>query len=199
MAGSSLIAFKDSFFWLMKVSGSSMEPSLKNGDILLVRKADFPLWRRWLRSSPRTDDDSFWKEDPNDKSKPSMRDRRVREYEYQQSLERHRSGFPYVYPPTPLRGQIVSYRSPNNYPYELCIKRVIAVSGQVVATKEGLKDVGINRIWVEGDNHDNSRDSRDYGALNQHLVTGVAEYCVWPPWRMGKVRSHVDDRRSCWL
>ena len=56
----------------------------------------------------------------------------------------------------------------------------------------------INRIWVEGDNKDNSSDSRHYGAVNQKLITGVAEYVIWPPWRMGKIKKLVDATRSYW-
>lgn len=67
-----------------------------------------------------------------------------------------------------------------------------------VETHVGLKDVEINRIWVEGDNQDNSSDSRHYGAVNQKLIAGVAEYIVWPPWRIGKVKKIVDDERSYW-
>ena len=44
-------------------------------------------------------------------------------------------------------------------------------------------------IWVEGDNTSNSRDSRyeDHGPVSKKLLVGVAEYRVWPPWRIGKL------------
>lgn len=66
-------------------------------------------------------------------------------------------------------------------------------------TKEGLKDVGMKHIWVEGDNPGNSSDSRNFGGVNQDLVLGVVEYCLWPPSRMGKIETKVDDNRSYWL
>ena len=44
-------------------------------------------------------------------------------------------------------------------------------------------------IWVEGDNPTNSRDSRskDHGPVTKKLLVGIAEYRLWPPWRMGKL------------
>lgn len=67
-----------------------------------------------------------------------------------------------------------------------------------VETQEGRKAIDINRIWAEGDNQENSSDSRHYGEINQKLVVGVADYVVWPPWRVGKVKKIVDDERSYW-
>ena len=124
-----VITFKDSFFWIMSVKGSSMEPTFQSGDLLLVRKADFPLWRRWVSKEV---DDGFWKEDPSDTSVPSLRDRRIRDYEFQQSLVQNNRAI-YQSPPTAMRGQIVSYWSPYKYPPEKCVKRVVAVAGQVVS------------------------------------------------------------------
>ena len=57
----------------------------------------------------------------------------------------------------------------------------------------------MKQVWVEGDNTDNSSDSRVFGAVNQDLVLGVVEYCVWPPSRMGKIETKVNDKRSYWL
>ncbi|MGK3738663.1 MAG: signal peptidase I [Bacillariaceae sp.] len=60
--------------------------------------------------------------------------------------------------------------------------------------KEAVKNV-INAyvppyyIWVEGDNRSNSRDSRykNHGPVSKKILVGIAEYRVWPPWRMGKI------------
>jgi len=58
----------------------------------------------------------------------------------------------------------------------------------------------MNCVWVEGDNHTNSSDSRDHGPVNQKLVMGVAEYVLWPPSRMGKLQTQViDEHRSYWI
>lgn len=44
-------------------------------------------------------------------------------------------------------------------------------------------------LWVEGDNARISVDSRhqDHGPVSKKLLVGIAEYRVWPPWRMGKL------------
>ena len=147
-----------------------MEPSLKNGDILLVRKADFPGLRRFLlgiigstgsRDGPnrkksmmtqdivlsvnktydsnKDNDDN--NDDTNNNEKESdgtsnlvLRNRRLREYEYQDHVARESSSVWFRSPPWPMKGQIVTYRSPYQYPTELCIKRVVGVAGQVVGT-----------------------------------------------------------------
>lgn len=120
-------------------------------------------------------------------------------------------------PPTPINGDIVVYKNPEKYPDQWNIKRVIAIGGQTVRTnknnpslqktkeeevivesnwvfKESVKNV-INSyvppyyIWVEGDNRSNSRDSRykNHGPVSKKLLVGIAEFRVWPPWRMGKI------------
>lgn len=143
-----MICVRDSFYSLCKVKGSSMDPSLKNGDVLLIRKADFPVLR-WNRNNDVNKSD-FGDDDNNnntsssssdqhhnggghdDVSGPMMRNRRLREYEYQHHLARHDSTVWFRCPPWPMRGQIVTYRSPYQYPSELCVKRVVGVAGQVV-------------------------------------------------------------------
>ena len=44
-------------------------------------------------------------------------------------------------------------------------------------------------IWVEGDNHFASQESRSsgHGSVSKKLLVGIAEYRVWPPWRIGKL------------
>jgi hypothetical protein len=59
-------------------------------------------------------------------------------------------------------------------------------------------------LWVEGDNVQNSQDSRskNHGSVSKKLLVGIAEYVVWPPTRFGKLRmgSNDDDPkpRSYW-
>ena len=121
-----------------------MEPSLKDGDILLIRKADFPIFR-WYGPTHKknSEDDNIFAKISNydnddgdnnldDVSGPLMRSRRLREYEYQHHLAQHDAAVWWRCPPWPLRGQIVTYRSPYKYPPELCIKRVVGIAGQVV-------------------------------------------------------------------
>jgi len=44
-------------------------------------------------------------------------------------------------------------------------------------------------IWVEGDNQSNLKDisSRSNGPVSKKLLVGIAEYRLWPPWRVGKL------------
>ena len=43
-------------------------------------------------------------------------------------------------------------------------------------------------LWVEGDNDDLSNTSNSgHGAVSKKLLVGIAEYRVWPPWRIGKL------------
>lgn len=45
-------------------------------------------------------------------------------------------------------------------------------------------------IWVEGDNVDKSlvsSSSRSHGPVSKKLLVGIAEFRLWPPWRVGKL------------
>ena len=35
-------------------------------------------------------------------------------------------------------------------------------------------------IWIEGDNKDHSRDSRDFGPISLVLIEGIVRYKIWP-------------------
>jgi len=133
-----------------------MEPSLKDGDLLLIRKADFPVLRR-LRGNSTDHDLAVAKErldrsnqrdndavgdDINKDVTPVCdllrRSRRLREYEYQQHLARESAAVWIRSPPWPLKGQIVTYKSPNQFPTEVCVKRVVGLSGQVVSQEPSM-------------------------------------------------------------
>ena len=49
-------------------------------------------------------------------------------------------------------------------------------------------------LWVEGDNSRVSIDSRyrDHGPISKKLLVGIAEYRIWPPWRIGKLENSED-------
>lgn len=48
-------------------------------------------------------------------------------------------------------------------------------------------------LWVEGDNRATSRDSALHGPVSKKLLIGIAEYRVWPPWRVGKLDNSADS------
>lgn len=130
-----LVCFRDNMFSLCKVQGSSMEPTLQNGDVLLVRKADFPIVGRMgrrigVRYNRSDVDESLLTN--NDTLEEETKKRRLREYEFQHFAARENAGVWARWPPSPARGQIITYRSPDAYPPDLVIKRVIGLAGQVV-------------------------------------------------------------------
>lgn len=49
--------------------------------------------------------------------------------------------------------------------------------------KKGMKEVVVplGHVWIEGDNHDNSGDSRYYGSIPQGLVLSRVIARLWPP------------------
>jgi signal peptidase I len=91
------------------------------------------------------------------------------------------------------------------------IKRVIALPGETVETREGKLYVNgkqldepylapgtvtfmdhpvtvpADHVWVMGDNRTNSRDSRYFGAIAKSSIIGHAFIRVWPPNRFGGI------------
>lgn len=72
------------------------------------------------------------------------------------------------------------------------MKRVVALEGDMVETrgyKERLVLVPRGHVWIEGDNHAQSRDSNFYGSVPLGLLTGKLAYIIWPLHRVGRVDS----------
>ena len=103
----------------------------------------------------------------------------------------------------PERGDIVVFPYPDQTEREL-IKRVVAVSGEVVEMQEGDLFINGNRVsedyltrrgaetfppvrvparsvYVLGDNRENSDDSRLFGPISQDTLTGRTSLVFWPP------------------
>lgn len=103
-----------------------MEPTLYNGDIVLVRKSD-GIWQRYTRNWPlhqnqnADDDDCDW----------AIERSHVLVYEKDHCRSSSFTGWVRT-PPVPVTGNIVVYKDPQTYPPKWNIKRVIGLGGQVV-------------------------------------------------------------------
>ena len=53
-------------------------------------------------------------------------------------------------------------------------------------------------LWVEGDNMQNSYDSRNknHGPVSKKLLVGIAEFVLWPPTRFGTSESLTGSRNE---
>lgn len=192
---------QDSVFSLYRVSGSSMEPSLKHGDIVVVRKSD-GIWQR----KTRKDED------------PMLTFQR----DHQRDLEQihcNSNGVGWLLhkPPMPVVGDIIVYQDPTEYPPRYSIKRVVGLGQQIIMMPNNrykpdsklTMDDGSTRtsmrvatpcvpsysLWVEGDNLANSSDSfTSHGPISKKLLVGISEYRVWPPTRIAKLGPATDMR-----
>lgn len=106
-----------------------------------------------------------------------------------------------------LRGKVVAF-DPKE-PGDALVKRVVADNGEVVEVRgqllyvAGRKDcysddpieridaarwnLNQNRLFVVGDNRNNSFDSIDHGPIERQQVLGVVAFRYWPPSRIGPV------------
>mmetsp|Transcript_8343 Transcript_8343/g.11977 ORF Transcript_8343/g.11977 Transcript_8343/m.11977 type:complete len:245 (+) Transcript_8343:202-936(+) len=216
----------DTFYSLYRVQGSSMEPALQDGDILLVRKSDILPhldWKRWTSSST-----SYEEEEAHQTAI------RVIAHDAQSGrpIGENNVGYTYLHPPTIHQlGAVVVYRAPDAEKYpssEYRVKRVVGLGGQIVRPRENwhrIERVPSYALWVEGDNNGEggkdddgkeqdtiskrssttnnkyckSIDSRTYGPVCKNLVEGIAERIIWPPSRWGVV-SNISPSvpRSWW-
>ena len=112
----------------------------------------------------------------------------------------------------PQRGDIVVFRFPLN-PERRFIKRIIGLPGDHVQVQDGQVfidgnllnepylavppayndrwDVGLNEVFVLGDNRNNSSDSQNWGALALEDIIGKAFLVYWPMDSMGWI-PHYD-------
>lgn len=203
----------DSLFSLCRVRGSSMEPTLFNGDIIVVRKSD-GFWQRWTRpvvektkTKTRTKESNEGK-DGQECQNPATRDnsnennqRWIVERERVLAFERENCNSNGLIgllrkPATPITGDIVVFKDPERYPDRWNIKRVVALGGQQVQLSRAY--VPPYFMWVEGDNPTNSIDSRSkgHGPVSKKLLVGIGEYRLWPPWRIGKLENSSGSSSS---
>lgn len=78
------------------------------------------------------------------------------------------------------KGDIVSLKNPISPKHTLC-KRIVAIEHERLLLPNGnYIDIPANHIWVEGDNKENSFDSRNFGPVSCHLLQGKLKAVIWP-------------------
>lgn len=78
------------------------------------------------------------------------------------------------------KGDIVIAKCPSNPCQHIC-KRVTGLPGDKIYDGFSTYIVPVGHVWLEGDNSNNSSDSRMYGPVPQGLLRGRAMCKVWPP------------------
>jgi signal peptidase I len=101
----------DTIFSVYKVKGKSMEPSLQDGDVILVRKSDL---LPFFFPNPRLQ---------HHVGTTITTPANATEY----FISKH---------PTPFPGDVVVYKNPMAFPDEFIIKRVVGVGGQYVSNEK---------------------------------------------------------------
>mmetsp|Transcript_3169 Transcript_3169/g.6551 ORF Transcript_3169/g.6551 Transcript_3169/m.6551 type:complete len:145 (-) Transcript_3169:65-499(-) len=77
------------------------------------------------------------------------------------------------------KDDVVLLKSPIN-PKNIMCKRIVAGPGEVVKQGGEFFLVPPGHIWVEGDNKDQSMDSREFGPVSLGLLAGKVTSRVWP-------------------
>ena len=85
----------------------------------------------------------------------------------------------------PNKGEIVIADNPFKHDATL-VKRVLWVEQEMAEfwsdRNERMEKVYIppGHVWIEGDNKDHSRDSRDFGPISLCLIDGIVRARIWP-------------------
>lgn len=184
-----VVWFRDNLASLYVVKGTSMGPSLQNGDVVLVRRSDPGAL---LEAFIGTDDESTRA--------------RIRAVEDMNGV--HQMEAPpllYQSPPIVLPGQVIVYQQ--DWPREYNIKRVVGVGGQRIEIPDSsrwkgrrVRTIPAHSVHVQGDNEANSLDSRQLGPVNKHAIKGIASYILWPPSRLGPIENGTEssNTRTYW-
>ena len=184
-----VLHLRDNFYSLHVVRGKSMEPNLKDGDVLLVRKSDvYPerMWRRWASAGNSKEDGPTNEEeddgDDDDDKEVAEDDRNdalhVMAYDVSSGrpIGNWHIGHTYLKPPTICQtGTVIVYRAPDaeKYPMgEYRVKRVIGLGGQICSVGRDIVTVPPFALWVEGDNSGGNVDNGNSGYENGELVDG---------------------------
>lgn len=184
-----VLHLRDNFYSLYVVRGTSMEPNLKDGDVLLVRKSDiYPerMWRRWASAGSKDDDDDNNERTTNkvdgDDIDAAENDRNsdalhVMAYDVSSGrpIGNWHIGYTYLKPPTICQtGIVILYRAPDaeKYPMgEYRVKRVIGLGGQICSVgRDNIVTIPPFALWVEGDNNGGNVDNVNSSYENEELI-----------------------------
>lgn len=202
-----IIYFKNNFYSFYRVDGSSMEPALLHGDVVLVRKSDiYPdrMWRKFTSLATSYEEEEIHQNAMRVLATEASSNRPIGEW---------MTAHTYLKPPTIHElGAVIVFQAPDAAKYptsEYRAKRVIGLGGQLCrpsGNHHRLERVPPFGLWVEGDNQDcnnneRSVDSNSYGAVCKNSIIGVAEFIVWPPSsRWGKIPCITPpEPRSWWM
>jgi signal peptidase I len=167
-----------------KVEGRSMEPTLHNGQYLLINKA------------------LYWHYDPNTLARLAPGAEAASDGPIADSK--------YLFT-QPARGDVIVFRYPKD-PSRDFIKRVIAVPGDTVEIRPGVviindktlpegyvsappnyamqpETVPAGNYFVLGDNRNNSSDSHVWGLVPEGNIIGKAWVSYWPRDSWGEIQS----------
>jgi signal peptidase I len=188
---------KDTFFSIHRVRGNDMSPSICDGDIVLVKKADFlPGWTHEKLSINDLNEDSPKLDEVNDRHLTLRMD--------------EISGIPrpsqmtlWRYPPVILSGDVVAIYNPTSF-RQVKFRRVVALGGQRVRKRGSYHKIMNLRpysFYAEKDRNESEIETDDIRneEVTKKLLIGVAERIVWPPSRWGTIeRRKPTVGRSWW-
>eukprot|EP00347_Sterkiella_histriomuscorum_P017185 403350345 len=94
----------------------------------------------------------------------------------------------------PRKGEIIIAQNPFKQMGNTVVKRVLYLENEYAefydVREQKFQKVLVppNHIWVEGDNKQNSRDSRTYGPVSLNQVIGIARFKLWPFNQIGRLQ-----------
>jgi len=187
----SLIALASESFSITTTIGPSMLPTMSEvGDVIFTDRLSLKFMR--LETSQESANRAR-RESQNDEAPQSA---------YKEAPP---STFVSSILPTFRRGQVLQCTNPY---YSLValdmaksysvIKRITGLPGDLVTEPNGRTvSVPDGHIWLEGDNMDVSRDSREYGPLPLNLVQGIVRFRITPRPRFVGSEDDIPMKGKC--